>query len=120
MLAMPHFCRRPCALAAAKSASMDGSSFIALLFRIRQSLRRDRLLLAEHAEVVVRVEEARIELERLSLLRNRLVVAAGVDKACCQIRVDDRRQRIELDRAFALSDCLFECPSADQRSLPYQ
>src|SRR6202040_435525 len=64
--------------------------------------------LKSDAEVKVRVEGCGIELERLSQLLRRLVVAAGIEEGHAEGRVDYYRQRIQLNRASALDNGLLE------------
>src|SRR5690349_16154672 len=61
------------------------------------------------------VKKGRINRQRLSQLLDGVVVAASEIKSYAQIRVDDRRKRIQLNRTFTFGDGFIKSAEADQR-----
>src|SRR3977135_1937963 len=56
----------------------------------------------------MRVEECGIDLERLSKLSDGLVVAVGVVQGCAEVRVNNWRQWIQLNRALPFGNSFLE------------
>src|SRR5690349_13616178 len=61
------------------------------------------------------VEEGGINRKRLSQLLDGLVVATSEIKSDAEIRVDDRREGIKVNRAFTFGDGFIKSSKADQR-----
>ena len=103
---LQHACRSPpCSCARAYAAprcpittglfSESGSARVELGDRVVVPA----VLAERDAEAAVRRDGVGVELERLAELRDRFGVLPGVEQIPAEVAVDDRRQRIEIERA---------------------
>src|SRR6266496_6268150 len=84
------------------------------LFVFGNRARKVSFRLKRNAEIIVRVKGCWIDVERLPQLRDSLVVAVGVIEGFAQVRVNNYRQRIYLNRALTLGNGLLESSEAGQ------
>ena len=63
------------------------------------------------------VIKRRINLQRLAQLRDRLIVSTRTKQILSQVCIDNGRERIKLNGAFALGDRFLEPAEGDERAV---